>query len=70
MKKEAIISGLKEAGRVVVLAVVPVLIDSLQKGIVDWRVIGITGAIAFLRFVDKALHEMEPKGVSGGLVRF
>jgi hypothetical protein len=70
MTKEAILSGLKEAGRVVVLAIIPVLIDSLSKDAIDWRVIAITGAIAFLRFIDKALHEIEPKGVSGGLTRF
>lgn len=68
--KEAIIEGLKEAGRVVVLAVIPVLIDCFAKGVVDWKLIAVTGAIALLRFLDKALHEMEPDGVAGGLTKF
>jgi hypothetical protein len=68
--KEAIIEGLKEAGRVVVLATIPLLIDSLGKGEIDWGVIAVAGAIALLRFLDKFLHEQEKDGVAGGLTRF
>jgi len=68
--KEALLEGLKEAGRVVVLAVIPLLIDSLAKGQIDWGVIAVAGAIALLRFLDKFLHEQEKIGVSGGLTRF
>ena len=68
--KQAIIEALKEAGRVVVLAVIPLLIDSLSKGKVDWSVIAIAAAIALLRFLDKVLHEMAPEGEAGGLTRF
>ena len=68
--KEAIISALKEAGRVVVLACIPLLIDSLAKGIIDWNLILVTGVIALLRFLDKFLHEQAPEGVAGGLTQF
>lgn len=67
---EDIKEALKEAGRVIVLAVIPLLIDSLSKGEIHWHLIGITAVIALLRFIDKYLHEKEPEGVAGGLVRF
>lgn len=67
---KALLEGLKEAGRVVVLAVIPLLIDSLNKGQVDLRVIAVAGAIALLRFLDKTLHELAPKGEAGGITQF
>lgn len=67
---EALISALKEGARVVVLAVIPLLIDSLSAGEINWRIIAIAGVIALLRFLDKFLHEQEPEGVAGGLTRF
>lgn len=56
---ESFIEALKEGLRVVVLAVVPVLISGFQQmeGF-DWRLVIVTGVIAFLRFLDKWLHEM------------
>jgi len=51
--KEALKSGL----RTIVLAVIPVLIDSLTKGVVDLRLLLIVGGIAGLRFIDSWLHE-------------
>ena len=62
--------ALKELGRVIVLAVLPIIIDSLTSGEFSWRVIAVTGAIAGLRFVDKYLHLNEEDGKAGGLVRF
>ena len=67
---DALKEALKEAGRVIVLAIIPVLADSLGKGEVDLQVVLITGAIALLRFIDKYLHLQEKDGVAGGLVRF
>lgn len=50
--------SLKEGARVVVLAIIPVLLLSLQNGDgFDWKLIGVTGAVALLRFVDSFLHE-------------
>lgn len=68
--KEALISALKEGARVVVLAIIPLLVDSLSAGEIDWRLIAIAGAIALLRFLDKFLHEQAPEGEAGGLTRF
>ena len=64
--KEAIKEGL----RVMVLAVIPLLIDSLAKGSIDWNLIAVAGLIALLRFIDSWLHGNAPDGVAGGLVRF
>lgn len=70
MNKEIIIEALKELGRVVVLAILPLIIASLEAGVVDWRLIGVTGAVALLRAIDKYLHLKAPEGTSGGLTRF
>jgi len=67
---KAFIEALKEAGRVVVLAVVPVLIASLEAKTFDWVSIGVVAGVALLRFIDKYLHEKAPEGESGGLTRF
>lgn len=48
--------ALKELGRVVVLAIIPVLISSLESGVVDWKLLVVIGAVAGLRFIDKLLH--------------
>jgi hypothetical protein len=62
--------ALKEAGRVVVLAVIPVLIDSLTKGGVDYKAVLVVAAVALLRFIDKYLHLNAEDGVAGGLTQF
>lgn len=58
---EALTEGLKELLRVVIIAVLPVVILSLEKGEVDYRLIIITGVIAALRALDKWLHEKDVK---------
>jgi hypothetical protein len=68
--KNALIEALKEAGRVVVIAIIPLLIDMLGKGRIDWNLIAVTAMITLLRFIDKFLHLQEKDGVAGGLVRF
>ncbi len=52
--KEAI----KEFFRVIVLAIIPILIEMLLSGSLDLKLVGITGAIAGLRFIDKYLHQV------------
>ncbi len=59
-----------EAGRVLVLAIIPVSIPMIQEWAIDWKMLAIVGAITLLRFVDKFLHEHAPEGEAGGLVRF
>lgn len=71
--------ALKELGRVVVLAVIPVLIASLENWEIDWKVVAVVGGIAALRFIDKYLHQLGLQKESGsgeeskltlGLTRF
>lgn len=62
------VEAIKEGLRVVALAIIPVLADSLGRGEVNIQLILVTGAIAFLRFIDKWLHN---SGVAEkGLTRF
>ena len=72
--KEAIIEAFKEFLRVVLLAVVPVLIVGLENGNLNLRFVGLTAGIAFLRALDKVLHEWgkeeNNKLAEGGLTRF
>jgi len=61
----ALIEAGKEAARVVLIAVVPVLISMLERDAIDYRLLIITGAIAFLRAVDKYLHKaVNKKGLT------
>lgn len=61
MNKDAIVEGLKELIRTSLIAVVPVLIDSLSAGEVNLRLVAISAAIAALRALDKILHESDVK---------
>lgn len=69
-----ILEGLKELGRVVVLAILPVAIDSLLANEISWRGLVISLAVAALRAVDKWLHEKGKADVdenlTKGLTRF
>jgi hypothetical protein len=65
---EAILEAVKTGLRVVVLAVIPVLIDSLNKNSVDWKAILVVAVVAALTFVDSYLHET--KIAEKGLTRF
>lgn len=78
MNKEALLEAIKEFFRVIILAVIPILISNLTDETFNWKVIGITAAIAGLRFIDKWLHEVgkaksTPKvqsSLAKGLTRF
>lgn len=50
------LEALKEVGRMALLAVIPILIDSVTKGSVDWNLLLVTAVVAALRGVDKYLH--------------
>lgn len=70
-----IVEAVKEAGRVAVLAVIPVLIVALQENKFDWRIIAVTMAVAVLRSIDKWMHETGKEDTKrsdlvGGLTRF
>ena len=50
--------AIKEVGRVVVLAVLPILIANLESGVFDWRLIAVTAGLALLKAIDKFFHEI------------
>jgi hypothetical protein len=64
----------KELLRVALLAVIPLLIDMLNSGEVNWKALGIVALIAVLRAVDKLLHETgkitKNDNLTLGLTRF
>ena len=72
--KQPLIDATAELLRVMVLAVIPVLIASLENQSIDWRVIGIVALIAGLRWLDKFLHKFgeanDNKVLEAGLTRF
>lgn len=72
--KSAVLEALQELGRVLMLAVIPVIISGLDTGRVEWKTVGVVGAIAVLRFIDKALHEWgkltEDESLTRGLTGF
>jgi hypothetical protein len=57
MFSDAFIEALKELLRVAVLAVLPLLIGSIEKGEIDYRAVLIVAVVAILRFIDSWLHE-------------
>lgn len=71
---ETLLEAGKEALRVVLLAVIPVLVTSLEKNEVDLRLLAVVGSVALLRAVDKWLHEWgkinDDDMVSKGITRF
>jgi hypothetical protein len=62
--------ALKELGRVALIAAIPVLIDSLQKGNVDWRTILVVAVVAVLRAVDRYLHKLDSENPVTSFLRF
>jgi hypothetical protein len=72
--KQPLIDATAELLRVMVLAVIPLLIASLENQSIDWRVIGIVALIAGLRWLDKFLHKFGEANnrttLEGGLTRF
>lgn len=69
-----VLEALKELGRVAVIACIPILIDGLSAGEINWRLVISGGIIALLKSLDKLLHlEGKVEGndlLTGGLTRF
>ncbi len=61
-------SALLDSLRVIVLAIIPILIISLQDRTLDWRQLAIVGGVALLKFIDKYLHKSDI--AEKGLTRF
>lgn len=57
MLSEATKKGFTEFLRVILIAILPVIIDSLERNILDWKVIAVAVAIAALKAVDRGIHE-------------
>jgi hypothetical protein len=55
--KSSIISAVQELLRTAILAVIPVLVDGLNRGEIDWRLASVAGLIALLRGVEKFLYK-------------
>ena len=70
----SILKALKEAGRIILIAIIPLVIDGLNRNAINVRAIIILAAITFLRFVDKLLHEegklRKNETLKEGLTRF
>ena len=69
-----IIEASKEALRVVLLSIIPVLITQVELGVLDYKVLSIVGLLALLKWLDKFLHEVgktrEDSPLTKGLTRF
>jgi len=74
LKKEAIVSGLFEMGRIAAVAALPIIISQLQAGKIDWRTIIVVIVLAILKAIDKAIHEygkaIDNDNLTLGLTRF
>lgn len=69
-----LIEAIKEGARVVLIAIIPLVIDSLTSNKFEWRSIAVVAGVTALRILDKYLHlegklESNDKLV-GGLTRF
>lgn len=75
---EALKEALKEAARVVLIAIIPIIlmgVDTVGHVIhIDWFLVGFTAIITGLRFLDSLLHEQGKAtgndNMAKGLTRF
>ena len=77
--KEIIIKSLLEFFRIILIAVIPVTISSIEAGAVDLKAIAIVGVIAGLKAIDRLLHNLgkeieedtgEESALTTGITRF
>lgn len=61
------IEALKELGRIAIIAAIPILIDGLSAGQIDWHLVSSGMLIAVLRGIDKYAH-LETKAGSTKIV--
>ncbi len=71
---EPLKEALKEVGRLVLLAIIPLLIIQLESGMFDYKSILVVIIVTILRFIDKYIHEIgKDRGQESlikGLTRF
>lgn len=70
MDRTSTIESVKELARTAVIAVIPVLLISLEQGQIEWRAVTLACAIAILRAVDKWLHKENLGLKNNGLTGF
>jgi uncharacterized membrane protein YqaE (UPF0057 family) len=74
MNEKIIVESAKDALRIVVLAIIPVVVAGLESGGVDWILVANVGLIALLKFIDSLLHEYgkaeKKTSLVTGLTRF
>lgn len=66
---EALKKALLEGCRIILIAIIPLVVDGLNRGSVDYRLLAVTAAITALRFVDKLLHEIGKEQGKDGWLR-
>ena len=79
----ALRNALKEALRLVVLAIIPIVLLGIDSGTgavaINWALVQVTALITALRFIDKLMHESgkakqietkKPSKLTLGLTRF
>jgi len=64
---EPYVEALKELARIAVLASIPVLIDGLSAGRINWQLVATGALISILRGLDKLLH-LEGKATGSDLM--
>lgn len=65
--REATVEAVKEFFRVIILAVVPVAVTMLEQESWNWKLVGVTAAIAAFRAIDSKVHNdpnIDIKGIS------
>ena len=56
--RNQLLSALQELIRTGLLAAIPVIVDGLSSGVIDWQLAGVAAAIAILRALDSLLHSL------------
>lgn len=71
---QPLVEALKEGGRIAAISAIPLIIDGLNRGSVDWRAIVVVVAVTILKSIDKFLHltgKVEGNdSLTAGLTRF
>jgi hypothetical protein len=66
---QAFLSGLKEFLRTELLAVLPIVIAALQRGSINWEVVGTLSLVAILKGLDDWLSKndqgINKQGITG-----
>lgn len=69
-----LVEALKEAARVILIAIIPLVIDNLTSNKFEWRSIAVVAGVTALRALDKFLHiegKLEDNSnLTKGLTRF